>query len=414
MKHTTIKPVLKTWVKPDSNNEFGLYLRLTKDRKTSYVYLGIKCNQKLWNADSGKVKNEHKQSMLLNSIIDQKIQEYRIKVLSNVNSKTDQSVLEIKADVEFEYTNTSVGILLTNRIQQLHEAGKMGNKAVYNDLLKSLSKFTLSKKNIPKLATLSFIQIDYPFLIAYESFLYMQKNTASGISIKMRTLRALYNDAIKLKVVDRENYPFTSYSISKRLKSDAKHVAITKLQIDKIKSLSLTLHSTKFEAQQYFLFSYYGLGINLTDIANLKWSSIYGNKISYIRQKTGKRINFPITDNITLILEYFKPVGAIDATSFIFPILNQDIHKSPSQIKDRINKVNKRVNKDLKEFAVICDININLHFYIARHTMASTLKKAGQSITAIKEIMGHEDERTTQGYLDSLDDEIFTEAANLL
>ena len=86
MKHTTIKPVLKTWVKPDSNNEFGLYLRLTKDRKTSYVYLGIKCNQKLWNADSGKVKNEHKQSMLLNSIIDQKIQEYRIKVLSNVNS----------------------------------------------------------------------------------------------------------------------------------------------------------------------------------------------------------------------------------------------------------------------------------------------------------------------------------------
>jgi len=352
--------------------------------------------------------------MLLNSIIDQKIQEYRIKVLSNVNSKTDQSVLEIKADVEFEYTNTSVGILLTNRIQQLHEAGKMGNKAVYNDLLKSLSKFTLSKKNIPKLATLSFIQIDYPFLIAYESFLYMQKNTASGISIKMRTLRALYNDAIKLKVVDRENYPFTSYSISKRLKSDAKHVAITKLQIDKIKSLSLTLHSAKFEAQQYFLFSYYGLGINLTDIANLKWSSIYGNKISYIRQKTGKRINFPITDNITLILEYFKPVGAIDATSFIFPILNQDIHKSPSQIKDRINKVNKRVNKDLKEFAVICDININLHFYIARHTMASTLKKAGQSITAIKEIMGHEDERTTQGYLDSLDDEIFTEAANLL
>ena len=197
MKHTTIKPVLKTWVKPDSNNEFGLYLRLTKDRKTSYVYLGIKCNQKLWNADSGKVKNEHKQSMLLNSIIDQKIQEYRIKVLSNVNSKTDQSVLEIKADVEFEYTNTSVGILLTNRIQQLHEAGKMGNKAVYNDLLKSLSKFTLSKKNILKLATLSFIQIDYPFLIAYESFLYMQKNTASGISIKMRTLRALYNDAIK-------------------------------------------------------------------------------------------------------------------------------------------------------------------------------------------------------------------------
>lgn len=414
MKHTTIKPVLKTWVKPDSNNEFGLYLRLTKERKVSYVYLGIKCNQKSWNADSGKVKNENKQSMLLNSIIDQKIQEYRIKVLSNVNSKTDQSVLEIKADVEYEYSNASIGVVLKDRIQQLHDSGKMGNKVVYKYLQTSLTKFISTFTRQTTINLLSFKNIDYAFLMAYETYLYNNNNVASGISIKMRTLRALYNDAIKLKVVDKENYPFTSYSISKRLKSDAKHVAITKIQIDKIKSLSLTLHSAKFEAQQYFLFSYYGLGINLTDIANLKWSSIYGNKISYIRQKTGKRINFPMTDNIKLILDYFKPVGAADASSFIFPILNTFVHNSPSQVKDRINKVNKRVNKDLKEFAALCDIPINLHFYIARHTMASTLKKAGQSVTAIKEIMGHEDERTTQGYLDSLDDEIFTEAANLL
>jgi len=90
MKNTTIKPVLKTWVKPDINNEFGIYLRLTKDRKVSYDYLGIKCSDKLWNSPGGKVKNEHKQSLLLNSIIDQKVQEYRTKILSNIHSKINQ------------------------------------------------------------------------------------------------------------------------------------------------------------------------------------------------------------------------------------------------------------------------------------------------------------------------------------
>jgi len=413
MKNTTIKPILKTWVKPDINNEYGIYLRLIKDRKISYVYLGIKCSDKLWNTSASKVKNEHKHNLLLNSIIDKKVQEYRTKVLSNVNFNINQSVLDIKSGVEFEYSNRSVGYILNDRIQQLHDSGKMGNKSVYVDLYNSLVKFTDSTKQYSNLESLSFSRVDYAFLLAYETFLY-KNNSASGISIKMRTLRALYNLAIKLKVVENSMYPFNNYSTTKRLKTNSKHVAISKQQIYMINGLSLKPFSAKFESQQYFLFSYYALGMNLTDISNLKWSNIIGNKISYIRQKTNKRINVPITDNIRTILDYFRPHETPKTNAFIFPILNSNVHLTPSQIKDRIKKVNKRVNKDLKSFADQLGIDVNLHFYIARHTMASTLKKAGQSVTLIKEIMGHEDERTTQGYLDSLDEDIFTDAANLL
>jgi len=413
MKNTTIKPVLKTWVKPDINNEFGIYLRLTKDRKVSYDYLGIKCSDKLWSTSGGKVKNEHKQSLLLNSIIDQKVQEYRSKILSNIHSKINQTVTDIKSEVKFEYSNKSIGLILKDRIQQLHDSGKMGNKSVYVDLYNSLVKFTDSTKQYSNLENLSFSRVDYAFLLSYETFLY-KNNSASGISIKMRTLRALYNLAIKLKVVEGNMYPFNNYSTTQRLKSNSKHVAISKEQIYMINDLPLKPFSAKFEAQQYFLFSYYSLGMNLTDIANLKWSDIIGNKISYLRQKTNKRINVPITDNIRSIIDFFRPTESPYTNTFIFPILDLNVHITPSQIKDRIKKVNKRVNRDLKKFAELLGIDVNLHFYIARHTMASTLKKAGQSVTAIKEIMGHEDEKTTQGYLDSLDEDIFTEAANLL
>ena len=86
--------------------------------------------------------------------------------------------------------------------------------------------------------------------------------------------------------------------------------------------------------------------MNLTDISNLKWSNIIGNKISYIRQKTNKRINVPITDNIRTILDYFRPHETPKTNAFIFPILNSNVHLTPSQIKDRIKKVYKRVNKE--------------------------------------------------------------------
>ena len=180
-------------------------------------------------------------------------------------------------------------MILKDRIQQLHDSGKMGNKSVYVDLYNSLVKFTDSTKQYSNLENLSFSRVDYAFLLSYETFLY-KNNSASGISIKMRTLRALYNLAIKLKVVEGNMYPFNNYSTTQRLKSNSKHVAISKEQIYMINDLPLKPFSAKFEAQQYFLFSYYSLGMNLTDIANLKWSDIIGNKISYIRQKTNKRI----------------------------------------------------------------------------------------------------------------------------
>lgn len=414
MKNTTIKPILKTWAKPDINNEYGIYLRLTKERKISYLSLGIKCSKKLWNNAASKVKNEHKQSIYLNSIIDQKVQEYRTNILSIMVEEKQLSVTELKAQVEKPLKYVPVGESLQRRIGQLFDSAKLGNMAVYKDLQNSLIHFSSSAKPKFNVDKLSFSMIDYSFLIAYETYLLANKNTPSGVSVKMRTLRALYNHAIKSGHANKENYPFDTYKPQQRLKSAPQHVALTKDHIQQIKDIPLIPFSTKFEAQQYFLFSYYALGINLTDIAKLKWSNVIGNKISFIRQKTGKRINLPMTENVKQILNYFSHDNNPHPDNYIFPILKINIHNTPTQIEDRIHKVNKRVNKALKLIAKELEIDINLHFYIARHTMASTLKRSGQSVTVIKEIMGHEDEKTTQIYLDSLDDDIFIDAANIL
>jgi len=411
MKHLTIKAVLKTWVKPDQNKEYGIYLRLTKARKISYVYLGIKCNEKDWDKNSGKVKNSNKNASLLNTIIETKAQEYR-KLDLSTSIEEVLTPTELKAKVENKIPMFSIRELLKNKISQLHESGKLGNKAVYKDLLNSLQNFCKLRTPAINFQNLFISNIDYEFLINYESYLFANKNSSAGVSIKMRTLRALYNHAIKLGA-SKDKYPFEVYKVQQRLKSEPEHIALSAQQIAQIKELNFPIHSTKFEAQQYFLFSYYALGMNLTDIAKLTWSNVVGNKISFIRQKTGKRINIPITDNMKRIIQYFQNDNTTP-DDYIFPILNIKLHITATQIEDRIHKVNKRINKNLKEFAIYLGIKVNLHFYIARHTMASTLRRSGQSVTAIKEIMGHEDEKTTQIYLDSMDEDIFLEAANLL
>jgi site-specific recombinase XerD len=99
---------------------------------------------------------------------------------------------------------------------------------------------------------------------------------------------------------------------------------------------------------------------------------------------------------------------------FIFPILNAEKHLSLSQKDNRIKKMNKMVNKDLKEIAELAKIDFNLTTYVARHTYATVLKRSGVSTSIISEALGHDSEKTTQIYLDSFDNAVIDEADKFL
>ena len=59
----------------------------------------------------------------------------------------------------------------------------------------------------------------------------------------------------------------------------------------------------------------------------------------------------------------------------------------------------------MKEVGKALDIPIDLTTYVARHSQATVMKKAGVSTSIIRELMGHSSERVTQIYLDSFDNE---------
>lgn len=85
------------------------------------------------------------------------------------------------------------------------------------------------------------------------------------------------------------------------------------------------------------------------------------------------------------------------------------------QKHNRVRKVCRQVNSELKDIAKELNIEANVTTYVARHTFATVLKKSGVNIGIISQALGHQDIQTTQIYLSKFDDEQVDEAMkNLL
>lgn len=103
-----------------------------------------------------------------------------------------------------------------------------------------------------------------------------------------------------------------------------------------------------------------------------------------------------------------------DKSPYLFPILTP-FHKTEIQIANRLHKVLAKINKHLKEIGKKLKLPIPLTTYVARHSYATVLKRAGVSTSIISESLGHSSEKITQVYLDSFDNSQINDAMkNLL
>ena len=401
-KSNTLVAVILYTSKTLSNREHPIMLRITQNRQRKYLSLGISCQEKLWNSDRNRPKTTHPNYQLISSIISEKIAEYEEKRLELKKEKKTVSADTLIQEVEKPMRNITVMKFLDEVIANLKEAKKIGNAGVYQDLKNVLTAYLGSKD-------ITFSSLDYPFLVKLETFQRKNGNLETSLSTRFRTLRSLYNMAILQKIAKESEYPFKQFKVSK-FDITTRRRALTKDQIKTLEAYTPKANTLEFESQQYFLFSYYGLGINFADIAFLKWSNEIGDRIFYKRMKTGKEINYKLQEQALKILDYWRPITGGDPDNYIFPILDKQRHITPTQIDNRIHKVLGRVNEDLKDIGKTLKFDIPLTTYVARHTFATVLKRSGVKTSVISEAMGHETEAITQTYLDSFENDVVDEA----
>ena len=249
--------------------------------------------------------------------------------------------------------------------------------------------------------------MDVAWLKRYELFLREQRLAENTIGIRFRTLRAIYNVAMEEDAVSQDCYPFKKFKVA-RLHQDTIKRALTKTDIERVLQFQSSNRYMRLPID-IFAFTYYCGGINFTDIANLTQANIAEDKLIYKRQKTKKLIKIPLQPQaLSLIKKYHNA-----ESPYLFPILSP-FHKTEEQKANRIHKVITKVNDRLKQIGEALNLTIPLTTYVARHSQATVMKKAGVSTAVIREIMGHSSERITQIYLDSFDNEQIDEAMKSL
>nr|WP_278582096.1 site-specific integrase [Bacteroides intestinalis] len=375
-----------------SNNESPLMLRVTKDRKRKYVSLGISVNPENWDFSKNQPKTECPNREYIELLIADKLKEYSAKIveLKATNQEFTSTTLVEKVCVN-RVNRKTVGDLFKAHINSLTSSGRKSYALSIKQLYNSLIEFNVHL-DIP------FAEMDIAWLRRYEAFLRRKGLAENTIGIRFRTLRSIYHVAIEEDAVSAELYPFKKLKVSKLHQETAKR-ALSKEDIERVLSYKSTNRYMRFPID-IFAFTYYCGGINFVDIAHLTKDNIMDGRLIYKRQKTKKLIKIPLQPQAVALIEKYSS----NDSQYLFPILS-DFHKTDIQQANRIHKVISKVNERLKQIGNTLNLPITLTTYVARHSQATVMKRAGVSTAVIREIMGHSSERVTQIYLDSFDNE---------
>ncbi len=255
-----------------------------------------------------------------------------------------------------------------------------------------------------------FREITPALLDKYETYLRSKRNTDGGIGLKMREIRALYNDAIKKGIVDEKYYPFKVYKVSK-LKGKGIKKAISRDEMKLMEALDTEKYPHLVDTKNYMIFSYYMGGMNFIDMMKLKWDNIQGDRILYIRSKTKGRFSVKMVEPVKEIISYYQAQNR--GTNYVFPILLKE-KLTPMQVENRKHKTLRKFNKQLKEMAKIQGVKQNVTSYVIRHSYATNLKFAGISSDLIGQSMGHSDVSVTNSYLKEFEDTVIDDAMSKL
>ena len=316
------------------------------------------------------------------------------RLLQSLDSTTRQCILdELTARNQHKQTTTVVGYM-NQLIEELNNRKRYGTASNYRRALHSITTF-LQGGDIP------LFLFDENFVTRYNNWLETRNILRNSISFYNRIWRAVYNKAVKARLV-AQTYPFQNVytGIDQTRKRAISEDAIMKLvQLDLRDQPSLML------SRDLFLFSYCTRGMAFIDIAFLRKQNIKNGMLSYYRQKTGQRIEIYLEPCISTLIKRYS-VRTINSP-YLFPILTTE---NPETAFHQYQSALGYHNRKLKELGKQIGEELPLSTYTARHTWVTAARDHHIPLSVISAGMGHTSEKTTMIYLASLENSVIDQA----
>lgn len=347
--------------KPNKDGLFPLAIRITKNRRSVYHYIGHYIDLKFWDETNKKVRKSHPNAASLNNLLISKLSEANKSLMDLQSANKDFSVIQIKKEL-YIVQNTNFFDLAQEYLDELKLNKKFSRLSSDKPRINHLKRFNKSDQ-------LTFQEIDEDFLKKFMVYLReKRKVTERSVINNLIVIRTLYNRAIKSGIVDRKLYPFGSNKIKIKF-PETRKVGLTIPEIQKIEGLS-DLTPKENHARNIWLFSFYFAGIRSADVFKIRWRDIYDERLHYRMNKNSKLISLKIPNKIYPIIDQYKRYKRSE-DDFIFMELKTVDFENKKEVFSKTTLANKYLNKHLKKIAEKAGINKKLTMHIARHSFGN-------------------------------------------
>lgn len=381
----TVSAILDT----RKQNKAGLYpikVRVTHQRHRQYYSTGKSLSMEDWD----------------------KLPESRSKYLADIRASVQVTAERVRENVKelvredafsFDNFNKRMGRATGDTVNTAFKARCEMFKA--NQKLNTCALNTYTLRSIEDFAGqhVKFNQITEEWLKRFEQHLRDKGRSYTTISMYMRNLQVIINEAKAAGVVKPSQHPFGKgrYEIPQH---EGRSIALTLNDISKI--MDYICESETIEmCRDMWIFLYLCNGANITDVCRLKYANIQSGEICFYRQKTlarskkKKLIYAVITPEMQAIMNRWGNEGG-EPDCYIFPFLHGAM--SAEEEVRSIKNITSLINKKMKHIGKQLEIG-SISTYTARHSYATVLKRSGANPAYISETLGHTDLRTTENYL---------------
>ncbi len=369
-----------------------IFYQITHNRKIQQITTKLRVQPADWDADKGQPVPSAPNSTMIQNHVESDVALLKRVIAGLEESGTDYSVADVVRRYQSPQSHISVLDYMRVQIEQLRAANRLGTAQNYDKTMHSFEAF-LGAVKLPLTAMTERV------IAEYNAFLVQKGLVRNSVSFYMRVLRAVYNKAVRQKLIEQTT-PFADVYTGidrtrKRAVSESVIAQLYRLELSDDSPLALT--------RDLFIFSYCTRGMAFVDIAYLRKSNLQSGMICYARRKTGQLLSVRIEPAIQRIIDRY----ASEQTPYLFPILTSlDAGGAYEQYRAALNTH----NRSLKRLSRMLPGGCLLTSYTARHSWATAARNHNVPISVISAGMGHTSEQTTRIYLTTLENSVIDEA----
>ena len=369
-----------------------IFYQVTHRRAIQQITTNIRLQPNEWDATREQVAVRVADRNIIQNRIDSDTALLKRIVKDLENSGITYSVCDIVKRYKSPECHVLVLDFMQHQIRSMRNANRLGTAQNYEKTMKNFAEF-LGGVNLP------FSAMTEQLIADYNAFLVQRGMVRNSISFYMRIMRAVYNKAVRQKLIE-QSHPFTEVYTGidrtrKRAVSESIIVQLHRLELETGTPLAL--------CRDMFIFSYCTRGMAFVDIAYLKKTNLQNGMICYARRKTGQLLSVRIEPSIQRLIDRYADLDS----PYVFPILSSlDANEAYEQYQVALNTHNRLLGR----LSEILGCGCKLTSYTSRHSWATAARNHNVPISVISQGMGHTSEQTTQIYLTMLENSVIDDA----